>query len=597
MLYKPVLRTIPFRGFNTKSRPRWKYLVDILSPEKGHLTGAAIALTATSGGTVAFPYFTGKLMDSFAASTKTPEVWLELVNTNAAACVGALTLVGLGGFVRAYLLETSSGKISRRLRLQLFQSLLSKPQTFFDSAKTGDLVSRLGSDVTGVSRSIMDGAFGFRVLINAVAGTVMVAKTVPLAIFPQLLAPVVAMFVGGVVYGSLVKGIARRQTEALSHSTQIAEENLSLIRVVKMFNGESKSITDYSKSLDALYALSQSNALATGGRVTAFVTIGGGFILHVIYNCGMLISAGTLTVGQTSALAGYLLICGNAYQGLVTSYGDIQKALGACDRIVHLMTPSNEPKSEKPIVFTDSIDPPSIRFSDVHFSYSSDDSPVFSGLNLYVPAGAKQAIVGLSGSGKSSVLNLLGGLYVPSAGSIYVNDTDMRRVDDRLFREHVAAYVPQETALFNDSIRNNVWFPQSPPEDAAKAETNLVEAARLSFVTDWNETVGERGQNLSGGERQRIAIARALCKNKPLILLDEATSALDRESDAIVLDHLKKLDSTIIAVTHRMSAIEWSERLTVIDDGKVVQEGQTEELLRHPGPELQRLLTTINGSS
>ena len=575
----------------------------ILSPEKAHLGGAAVALTATSGGTLAFPHFAGKIMDGFAQSSASSEVWLELVNSNAIGCLAALSIVGIGGFTRAYLLETASERIARRLRLGLFDSLLTKSQSFFDATKTGDLVSRLGTDVTRVSRSIMDGAFGFRVFINATAGTLMVSKLVPLTVVPQLLAPVVAMFVGGVVYGRFVRSASKRQSEAQARSMEIAEENLSLIRVVKLFSGETKSRVDYGKSLDAVYSLAQSNALATGGRVAAFVTIGGGFILHVIYNCGMLISTGALTVGQTSALAGYLLVCGNAYQGLVTAYGDIQKALGACERVMAVMNPEDPsaklcPTSMWPVEFQGSSipTPPSINFQGIHFGYS-EGKKILNGLNMHVPAGAKQAVVGLSGCGKSSLLMLLAKLYRPTSGTISIgNACNIDSIDSTYLRQSLLSVVPQETALFNTSIRENVWYPGLA--GSASLEKKISLSAQLSFVNDWDSLVGERGQNLSGGERQRIAIARALAKDCPILLLDEATSALDRESDAIVLSHLNSnAKKTILAVTHRMSAIEWSDRLSVLADGVVVQEGSTADLLKRPGPVLQRLLAQIHSVS
>lgn len=581
------------RASATGKKPVWRTLYGILKPERAHLAGAAIALSITSAGTLAFPYFTGRILDGFAVSGSSSGDWLSVVNENMLACSGALALVGIGGFARAYLLETASEKISRRMRLDLLISLLKRPQSFLDSAKTGDLVSRLGTDVTRVSRSVMDGAFGFRVLLNAAAGTVMVAKTVPLVLLPKLLAPVAIMFAGGVVYGRLVRGISKQHNEAQSRGMQVAEENLSLIRLVKLFNGEQRALTDYGNALSSVYALTQANALATGGRVTAFVAIGGGFILHVIYNCGMLISSGTLTIGETSALAGYLLICGNAYQGLVQSYGDIQKALGASDRLIDLIS-ANEPV--RPVNFSSSLSTSSIsvKFSNVDFKYSAaSDRLVLNNLSLCVPSGANQAIVGLSGCGKSTVLSLIARIYEPTLGSIHINDTNIACIDPFELRENILAIVPQETSLFNTSIGKNISY----PHDAASLdEARLVKSARLDFVSDWHNTVvGDRGLSLSGGERQRIAIARALRRpEKPLLLLDEATSALDHESDAEILNNLKSLNSTKIAVTHRMSAILWSDRLTVLDAGHNVQEGPTQELLRNPGPVLKRLLAQLD---
>lgn len=195
---------------------------------------------------------------------------------------------------------------------------------------------------------------------------------------------------------------------------------------------------------------------------------------------------------------------------------------------------------------------------------------------------------------------LLGKMYEPLEGDIFLDNINLRAMDGAHLREKVVSFVPQETSLFNASIRCNVWYPNEPPEDHAAREALLVDQARLGFVSDWGAPVGERGQNLSGGERQRVAIARALAARKPLLLLDEATSALDRESDAAVLHHLSQQQGhqngvgTVVAVTHRLSAIEWADRLTVVAGGKVVQEGDSRELLRAPGPVLRRLLTQIN---
>ena len=219
---------------------------------------------------------------------------------------------------------------------------------------------------------------------------------------------------------------------------------------------------------------------------------------------------------------------------------------------------------------------------------------------MFIPGGAKQAIVGLSGCGKSTILALLSKLYEPNSGQIFLDGgVELTRINGNQLREDIVSIVPQETALFNDTIRNNISFPSEPLSLEQLQEAARL--ARLNFINEkdhgWDYIVGERGQNLSGGERQRVAIARALAKNKPLLLLDEATSALDSESDAIILANLKSLNSTMVAVTHRMSAIEWSDRLTVLAGGKVVQEGDTRKLLGDPGPVLRRLLAQIDRTS
>jgi ABC-type multidrug transport system fused ATPase/permease subunit len=213
-----------------------------------------------------------------------------------------------------------------------------------------------------------------------------------------------------------------------------------------------------------------------------------------------------------------------------------------------------------------------------------------------VPSGAKQAIVGLSGSGKSSILMLVSRMYDPTKGRILINDQDVTEIDGSLVRDKYVSFVPQDAPLFNDSILRNVYY----PEEGGDGWDELCKQARLDFVRDGSTSVGERGDNLSGGERQRIGIARALSKrHKSLLLLDEATSALDRESDQIVLSSLSNMTDkkTIIAVTHRLSAVEWSDRLAVVGNGTVVQQGDTLELLKNPGPELRKLLDQIDSHS
>ena len=552
-------------------------------------------------------------MDAFATKVDSSDLsdasqnhWLTLVKQNATLCMSAIVLAGVAGSVRVYLLETAAEKIQQRLRALLFGRLLKRSQGFFDSNRTGELVNRLGTDITVVSRSVNDAFWGLRTGVNAILGSAMVVKTAPLSIVPQLVAPVLAVFVGGLAYGKFLKKLTRQKHDALAEASALAEERLAYSKIVKLNNGELADHARYVRVLDKVYELANKAAFATGGQVLFFTVFGGGFIVDVIYSCGMMISDGTLTLGQTSALAGYLLVAGKGYQGVMTAYGDIQKALGASTRLLDLIgdedaqgkdsmadlpTSSSFLQSSRPLLFNSG---PTVEFKSVNFSYPlAPQIPILSGVSLTVPAGTRQAIVGPSGCGKSSILSLISRLYEPNSGSILINGKPIQSFAPEDLRS-ATAVVPQESALFAGTIEENICYPRFD-RLAEEQKMDLVDRAALGFVRDWTTSAGERGHALSGGERQRLCIARALMRDSPLVLLDEATSALDRETDEKVLKSLAGLQNkTVIAVTHKLTTVNWSERLTVVDEGRIVQEGATADLLRNPGPTLMRLLTEIN---
>ena len=603
-----MLCRIPRRFFSTgpSDRARLSQLFRLLKDERKHLLAALAALGISTVGTLSFPFLTGKLMDSFShlpgaqLTDENPSPKEKLISTvreNASFCILALGVAGLAGAARVFLLETASEKISKRLRVTLFGTLLRRPQSFFDKHRTGELVNRLGSDVTAVSRSVIDCFWGLRTGLNAILGSAMVVKTAPLSAVPQLAIPVGGIFLGGWLYGRFLRSLFKRKHDALAKATEHAEEKISMVKVVKLFNGQQTDINKYQSILDNVYDLASKAALASSGQVFFFTFFGGGFIVDVIYSCGVLITEGALTIGQTSALAGYLLLAGRGYQGLMGAYGDVQRALGAGGRVLDILEQDkaikNEDPTRHPIIFNS---PPAVLFNNVGFAYpTAPNINVLDSFTMNVQSGAKHAIVGPSGCGKSSVLLLLSKLYEPTSGIISLDGKDMSELDTETLRMQTAV-VPQDSGLFADSAEGNVCYPH-PPEEWTDRE-DLIRRSHLQFIRDWSASVGERGQSLSGGERQRLCIARALLKDAPLVLLDEATSALDRETDRKILDAFVSLkNKTVIAVTHKLSTVHWSDSMTVVENGRVVQEGDTQKLIREPGPVLQRLLSQISTKS
>ena len=573
-----------------KDKSSLKKLFSMISADNRHISLALFTLCFSTAGTLSFPFLTGKLMDSF--NVQRNGNWVKTVNDNAKLCMAALVLAGAAGSCRVYLLETAAEKISRRLRSTLFNRLLHRPQGFFDTHKTGELMNRLGNDITVVSRSVIDSFWGIRTGLNAVLGTVMVGVTAPASTLPQLIAPVAGIFLGGLVYGRIVKRLTRRKYDALAEAGELAEEKLSLVKIVKLFNGESRDIATYDKVLDKVYHLASLSAAASAGQVMFYTVLGGGFIVNVVYSCGLMITEGSLTLGQTSALAGYLLLAGRGYQGIMSAYADIQKALGASSRVLDLIGEDEKVHAQfRPLIFTS---PPSVEFKNVGFEFPTDPNrKVLNGLSMMIPSGCKHAIIGPSGCGKSSVLMLLTKMYEPSSGVIMIDGRPSSDYEPSQLRSAISI-VPQESSLFSTSVAENITYPGNElmTDDVKQRITN---AAQLGFIRDWSASAGERGQSMSGGERQRICIARALHRDSPLLLLDEATSALDRETDSHILNQLSSWSDrkTVIAVTHKLNTVYWSDRLSVIEGGVVVQEGDTRKLLESPGPTLKRLLNQI----
>ena len=363
----------------------------------------------------------------------------------------------------------------------------------------------------------------------------MIFQLAPREMILGLLSPVALLFVVGVAYGRLVRRIAERRQQRLAEAVQRAEERLSGIRTVRSFNGEVEEIKGFEAMLEQVYRAGWQNAMASAGLSSFFVTGGGLFLLHIIYNCGVMVSSGVVSVGTTVSLAMYCFMAGSSYTGVMTSYGDIQKCLGSCQKVLEILGSS---KVELKPTLTESVKattaPLAVKFEDVSFVYPTRTSAqVLNRLTLDIPAGARVGVLGRSGSGKSTIALLLAGLYAPCSGRILVDGQDMfsdpsttRWVRSQLGMIH------QEPTLFAMSIKENVLYGLDPSRD-------ITEATRAAHVDDFLSSLpqgllteaGERGQALSGGQKQRVCIARALARQPRMLLFDEATSALDLRSE------------------------------------------------------------------
>lgn len=462
------------------------------------------------------------------------------------------------------------------------------------------------------SRVLIDASAGIRSSITALVGTCMIFQLAPKEMILGLLSPVAALFVVGVGYGRLVRRIAERRQQRLAEAVQRAEERLSGIRTVRTFNAESRELKGFEEMLDAVYQAGWQNALASAGLSCFFVTGGGLFLLHIIYNCGVMVSSGVVSVGTTVSLAMYCFMAGSSYTGMMTSYGDIQKCLGSCQKVLEILGTQGEVRAEVSGAVAAAVAAPArplaVKFEDVSFVYPARPTAhVLQGLTLDIPSGSRVAVLGRSGSGKSTIALLLAGLYEPISGRILVDGQDMfSDTQTTAWVRSQLGVISQEPTLFAMSIQQNVEYGLNssiPSQDVSEENQRAVkEAAAAAHVNEFADFLplgmdtlaGERGQALSGGQKQRVCIARALARKPRMLIFDEATSALDLRSERAVHQALQGVlssgDCTCLVITHRMSSLQWCDRVAVVHEGQIVQYGQKDEVLENPCAALRSIL-------
>lgn len=587
------------------AKASFRQLWSVLSPERTRLQLAVGALCASSSVTLSYPYLVGRLVDLFGGQ----DGGLAFVMEHAYACGGIVLFGGLATFCRLYLIETAIERIGFRLRREFFRSLMLRDVEFFDRHKTGELINRMSNDITVTSRVLIDASAGLRSSLTAIVGTCMVVHIAPTEMIANLLSPVAAIILAGAAYGRLVRHIATEKQTRLASCVQHAEERLAGIRTVRAFNAEPRELKSFEGLLNNVYDIGRKNALAQAGFSAIIVSGGGLVLLSIVYNCGVLVSTGVVSMGSTVSLGMYSLMAGSAYTGLATSYGDIQKSLGSCQQVLEIL--NAKPGATTTLTPITSLDegerqPVSVSFENVSFAYPArPDAPVLQGLDLDIPAGARVAVLGRSGSGKSTIAALLAALYEPANGRVLMDGVDIASDPSQaVWARSQLGIISQEPTLFALTVRDNVAY-GLPGEDSKvddAGEEALDSAIRVAYVNEFaerlpeglNTPAGERGQALSGGQKQRVCIARALVRQPRMLVFDEATSALDLRSEELIHSALKEIlasgECTCLVITHRLSALQWVDQVAVMDEGRVVQYGARDEVLANPCEVLQAIL-------
>ena len=488
-------------------------------------------------------------------------------------------------YFRIVLFVNVTSKIMAQLRLDSFSNLIKLPLSFFSNRRIGELCSRIASDIEILKNTFTtDLAEFIRQIIIIIGGITLLTYTSPkLTLFMLCTLPVIMII--AVIFGRKLRKYAKNVQNAVADSNTIVEESLQAILTIKSFTSEFFEIRRYSEKTDKIEKISirlgQLRAM-----FASFIIIGiFGSIAGVIWFGTILIQEGNMTTGSLFSFVLYSVFIGASTGGIAELYASIQKALGATEELLKIQNEIPEK-----IIKQDNIKPVqgAIKLSHVNFAYPSrKNTLVINDLSCQINPGEQIAIVGASGSGKTTITKLLLNLYPIQSGKIILDNKNINDYKLHALRTHISI-VPQDIVLFADTIKANLLYAN---RRASKQE--IINAAKkanahnfiMNFENGYDTIVGERGVEISGGQRQRIAIARAILKDSKILIFDEATSSLDSESETLIKNALNLLlkSRTSIIIAHRLSTIKNADKILVMENGKIVQSGTHDDLINKEG--------------
>lgn len=493
-------------------------------------------------------------------------------------------LRGLGIYGQEYLMSHVGQNIIRRLRNRLYDHIQDLPLSFFQKEKTGALMSRITNDVNTVKSMVSSVVTGsIRDLFTIIGLTFVIFYQIwQLALFAFLILPVA--FYPIAALGKRVRRVSRKCLEAIADMSSFLHETFAGNKIVKAFGMEAyEKKRFYDKTLK-LFNLEMKEVRAKALSSPIMEFLGGIGIAFVIWYGGSRVISGIYTTGTFVSFLAAVVMLYDPVKKLSKLNNHLQEGLAATDRIFDIIeTKSDIKEAENPVVLKRG--PHNVTFDDVSFRYKN--VTVLKNINLEVKSGEILALVGMSGGGKTSLVNLIPRLYDVSSGAIYIDGIDLRKASVSSLRDQIAI-VTQEPILFNDTVRNNIAYGSW---NASEKDIEMVARAAYAydfiqgFPDKFDTILGELGGRLSGGEKQRICIARALIKDAPILILDEATSSLDTESERLVQKALENLmkGRTTFVIAHRLSTIGYANRIIVVIDGRIVEEGRHEELMSKEG--------------
>lgn len=553
--------------------------LDFIRPYRWSLFGGMVLLFLTSMIFMIMPWLIGQMVD--VAQGKSEHAYT--LKDIGWGLIVLLVAQGFISYTKVILFANVSEKGTADLRRALYKKMTSLPITFFEENKVGDLISRLTADVEKLYSTFSITLAEFlRQIIILVVGILFLAITTPkLSLIMLLTIPFVV--VSAIFFGRYIRKLSKERQKQLAESNSILGETLQAIQVVKAFANEMFEVKRYSASIDRVVVIAMKYAKGRALFATFIITVLFGALFFIIWQGAMMVQDGTISAGELVAFVTYTFIIGGSIASLGNFYPEILGAFGATERVREILSTPSEVDLEKYPTITPQKIAGNIEFKNVHFTYPTrPDISILKGIDIKIAAGQKVALVGPSGVGKSTIIQLLLQFYKISEGDILVDGKSIFGQNIRDFRNNLAL-VPQEVILFGGTIRENILYGK---EDATEEEVIVAtkQSNSWEFIQSFPEgletIVGERGVKLSGGQRQRIAIARAILKNPAILLLDEATSSLDAESERLVQEALNNLmeGRTSIIIAHRLATIRDVDTIYVLNKGVIEEQGTHDEL-------------------
>ena len=562
-------------------------LRDFVRPYKKQLLAAMAALIFTAAITLSVGQGIRMLIDHGFV-----EQSLEQLNTAIFFILLLALLMSAGTFIRFYLVSWLGERVSADIRLAVFDHVIGLHPSYFETNRSGEIMSRLTTDTT-LLQSIIGSSLSMalRSSLTLVGALVMLLVTnlkltlIVLACVPLVLMPIL-------IYGRRVRALSRRSQDSIANVGSYAGEIIQNIKTVQSYTREPEEKAAFKKEVESAFTIARRRVQQRAALIAVVILLVFGALSGMLWVGGSDVLTGTMSAGELGAFVFYAILVASAVATLSEVFGELQRAAGATDRLMELMQVPNAIETPATSVAAATL-AAGLRLENISFCYPSrPDTPALENFSLNIGVGNSLALVGPSGAGKSTVFELLQRFYDPQQGVIELGGCDLRQIDPRDLRQQMAL-VAQQPALFSADVMHNIRYGKP---DASEGEVIAAATAAhahefiMKLPEGYHSDLGERGVRLSGGQRQRIAIARAILKDPRILLLDEATSALDAESEHQVQLAVQELmrGRTTVIIAHRLSTILHANQIAVLDQGKLVAMGDHDSLMSS-SPLYQRL--------
>jgi ATP-binding cassette, subfamily B, bacterial len=558
-------------------------LVPFVARYRARATAALVALLVAAAATLAVPIAVRRMIDNGFDPARA-----GLIDEYFGVMVLVVAILAGASAMRYYLVTTLGERVVADLRSAVFERVTILSASFFDTAKSGEIISRLTADTTQIKSAVgASVSVALRNLVLFFGSIIMMVVTSPrLSAFVLAAIPVIVMPLVG--FGRIVRKRSRTAQDTLADASAYAAELIGAIRTLQAFTNEKLAVRRFGEAVERAYTAAVFSTKARAVLTAVIIFLASSSVVVVLWVGAQDVLAGRTSAGTLSQFVLFAVLAATGLGQLSETWGELSQAAGSAERLAELLR--HEPDVKAPAAPVPLPSPPrgEISFDAVRFAYPSQrEIEVLDRISFTVRAGEKVAIVGPSGAGKSTIFHLLLRFYDPKAGAITFDGVRIANADPAALRGRIAL-VPQDTAIFATSIAENIRFgrPEATADEIVQAAEQAAAAEFIARLPQrYDSIVGERGVTLSGGQRQRIAIARAILRNAPLLLLDEATSSLDAESETLVQTALARLmeKRTTLVIAHRLATVLSCDRILVMDRGRIVEEGTHESLAAQGG--------------